>query len=94
MKSVFFNIIILVSTVSFCQENDDFAKRLKAIYNQTTIFYNTDGVDFSSQIFSTEFSEIEISLIEKGKDDIEQNRLIPHEEAKEKIKNYIKSKSL
>ena len=57
MKSVFFYIIILVSTVSFCQENDDFAKRLKAIYNQTTIFYNTDGVDFSSQIFSNEFSE-------------------------------------
>lgn len=46
-----------MSTLSYCQDNDDFAKRLKAINNQTINFYNVDGVDFSSQTFSNEFSE-------------------------------------
>ena len=53
-----------------------------------------DFLNYKYADFSAEFSEKEISLIEKSKDDIEQNRLIPHKEAKEKIKNYIKSKSL
>ena len=57
MKSIFFVIFTLISTFSFGQENDDFSKRLKAINNQTIIFYNVDGVDFSSQTFSNEFSE-------------------------------------
>ena len=50
-------VITLISTLAFSQNNDDFAKRLKAINNQTIIFYNVDGVDFSSQTFSNEFSE-------------------------------------
>lgn len=57
MKSKLFLLIILISTLTFSQQNDDFAKRLKAINNQTIIFYNVDGVDFSSQTFSNEFSE-------------------------------------
>ena len=57
MKSIFFLVIALISTTAFSQNNDDFAKRLKAINNQTIIFYNVDGVDFSSQTFSNEFSE-------------------------------------
>jgi len=57
MKSILFLVITLISTLSFSQENDDFAKRLKAINNQTIIFYNVDGVDFSSQTFSNEFTE-------------------------------------
>ena len=57
MKSLFLLIVGLTTTLSFCQEKDDFSKRLKAINNQTIIFYNIDGVDFSSQTFSNEFSE-------------------------------------
>ncbi|MEW5676455.1 hypothetical protein ABGT15_09095 [Flavobacterium enshiense] len=57
MKRLFFLTIALVSTIAFSQENDDFAKRLKAINNKTIVFYNTDGVDFSKQAFSNEFSE-------------------------------------
>lgn len=57
MKSLFLLIVSLTTTLSFCQEKDDFSKRLKAINNQTIIFYNIDGVDFSSQTFSNEFSE-------------------------------------
>lgn len=40
------------------------------------------------------FSENQIDLIQKGKKDIEDGRLIPHKEAKVRIKNYIKSKAL
>lgn len=57
MKYLFFFVIPFVSAFTFGQENDDFAKRLKAINNQTIIFYNIDGVDFSSQTFNSEFSE-------------------------------------
>lgn len=57
MKSIFYSVITLISTISFSQDNDDFAQRLKAINNQTIIFYNVDGVDFSSQTFNNEFSE-------------------------------------
>ena len=57
MKYTLFLIITLISTIALSQNNDDFAKRLKAINNQTIIFYNVDGVDFSSQTFSNEFSE-------------------------------------
>lgn len=35
----------------------------------------------------------QIFFIEKGKKDIEENRVMLHSEAKEKIKNHIKSKS-
>lgn len=44
--------------------------------------------------WAEELSEQQISLIEKGRKDIEENRVIPHKEAKERIKNYIKNKSL
>ncbi|WP_310557273.1 hypothetical protein [Flavobacterium sp.] len=44
--------------------------------------------------WAEELSEQQISLIEKGKKDIEENRVMSHTEAKEKIKNYIKNKSL
>lgn len=50
-------LILLITIFAHSQENDDFSKRLKAINNKTIIFYNVDGVDFSSQTFSNEFSE-------------------------------------
>ncbi|TCN52470.1 hypothetical protein D0809_00035 [Flavobacterium circumlabens] len=53
---LFGNFFFLLTAV-FGQEKDDFAKRLKAVTNQTAVFYNVDGVDFSSQTFSNEFSE-------------------------------------
>lgn len=55
-------------------------------YIDFLIFRHTD--------WGEQLSENQISLIEKGTNDILNNRLVPHEEAKERIKNYIKSKSL
>ncbi len=43
------------------------------------------------QDFDKMLDELEVSLINKGKKDIEESRLIPHKEAKERIKQYIKS---
>lgn len=57
MKNIFYILFILNITFVFSQNEDDFVKRLKAINNKTIIFYNVDGVDFSSQTFSNEFSE-------------------------------------
>jgi hypothetical protein len=50
-------------------------------------FLNFKYADWGEQL-------TEIYLIKKGTDDILNNRIVPHEEAKEKIKNHIKSKSL
>lgn len=66
----------------------------------TNLLYEVDKyIDFltfksANSDWAEELSEQQISLIEKGKKDIEENRVIPHHEAKEQIKNYIKNKSL
>ncbi len=57
MKNIFYILFFLNFSVVFSQNDDDFVKRLKAINNKTIIFYNVDGVEFSSQTFSNEFSE-------------------------------------
>lgn len=53
-----------------------------------------DYLTFKYSDWAEQLSDDQIQLINKGKKDIEENRLIPHLEAKEKIKNYIKNKSL
>lgn len=57
MRKTIIFLTLLISIFSYSQEDDNYSKRLKAINNQTKIFYNVDGVDFSSQTFSNEFSE-------------------------------------
>ncbi len=44
--------------------------------------------------WAEQLNEQQISLIKKGKKDIEENKIVSHKEAKEKIQNYIKNKSL
>jgi hypothetical protein len=53
-----------------------------------------DFLNFKYADWGQQLSENQITLIEKGTKDIEENRVISHKEAKEKIKNYIKNKSL
>ena len=53
-----------------------------------------DFLNFKDAAKSELFSENQIDLINKGQIDIEKGRLIPNKEAKKRIKNYIKSKSL
>lgn len=57
MKNIFYILFFLNFAFVFSQNEDDFVKRLKAINNKTIVFYNVDGVEFSSQTFSNEFSE-------------------------------------
>ena len=54
-----------------------------------------DFLTFKSQPdWADQLTEQQISLIEKGKKDIEENKVISHKEAKERIKSYIKNKSV
>jgi hypothetical protein len=53
-----------------------------------------DFLTYKYSDWADQLSEQQIQLIEKGLKDIEENRLIPHKEAKERIKNYIKNKSV
>lgn len=55
--AITFLLLFTSISFSFSQENDDFTKRLKAINNTTITFYNVDGVQFSSETFSNQFSE-------------------------------------
>lgn len=57
VRVVFLFLVFFFTNISFSQDNDDYTKRIKAINNKSLIFYNSDGVDFSSQTFSGEFSE-------------------------------------
>ena len=56
-----------------------------------------DYIDFlayksSQKEWANELTEDQISLIEKGKNDIEENRTIPHKDARKQINSYIKNK--
>ncbi|MEP7094754.1 MAG: DUF2281 domain-containing protein [Flavobacterium sp.] len=51
--------------------------------------FKSSHTDWADQL-----TEKQISLIEKGKKDIKENKVVSHKEAKERIKNYIKNKSL
>ena len=53
-----------------------------------------DFLNYKNSDWAEQLSEDQIQLIEKGTKDIEENRLIPHKEAKERIKDYIKNKSV
>ncbi|TRX38104.1 DUF2281 domain-containing protein [Flavobacterium sp. ZT3R18] len=50
--------------------------------------YRNDQSDWSKSIAENQFL-----LIEKGKKDIEEGRIYTHKEAKQKIADYIKSKT-
>ncbi|MDO5636309.1 MAG: DUF2281 domain-containing protein [Myroides sp.] len=60
------------------QELDDYIDFLKYKYAQKD--------------WSDDLTDEQIKLIEKGRNDIAQGKVISHTEAKEKIKNYIKNK--
>jgi len=60
------------------QELDDYIDFLKYKYAQKD--------------WSDDLTEQQIKLIEKGKNDLEQGKVLSHTQAKEKIKNYIKNK--
>lgn len=53
-----------------------------------------DFLNYRYSDWAEQLSEDQIQLIEKGTKDIEENRLIPHKEAKERIKEYTKNKSV
>jgi len=63
MKKTTSIIVFLLSLVTYCQENDDFTKRLKALNSQTVAYYNADGVNFSNQTFNYDFSEKNLKKI-------------------------------
>lgn len=66
MKTAITFLLLFTSiSFSFSQENDDFSKRLKAINNLTITFYNVDGVQFTSETFSNQFTEQGLKKIYK-----------------------------
>jgi hypothetical protein len=56
-KLIYIFLFSLLSFPIFGQNSDNYSTRLKAINNQDIVFYNIDGVNFSSQTFNSEFSE-------------------------------------
>jgi phosphoserine aminotransferase len=47
----------------------------------------------SQKDWANDLAKEQISLIEKGKKDTEENRVISHKEARKQIDNYIKNKT-
>lgn len=56
MKRLFLLLLIFNFQMASSQ-NEELFKRLNAIHNSGTIFYNVDGIDFTSQTISSEFNE-------------------------------------
>ena len=44
--------------------------------------------------WADQLTEEQILLIEKGQEDIKEDKIVSHEEAKERIGNYIRKKSI
>jgi hypothetical protein len=63
MKKIISLLLLFLSTFIYCQESDNFAKRLKAISTQSVTYYNIDGVNFSSQTYNFDFSEKSLKKI-------------------------------
>lgn len=53
-----------------------------------------DFLNYKNLDWAVQLSENQIEFVNKGINDISENRLYSHNEAKEKIKNYIKKKTI
>lgn len=80
-----------IDFLKFKQKKTEISKELKIKLDERLNDYLQNPNDV--QDFDAMLNELEVSLINKGKKDIEEGRLIPHKVAKERIKNYIKNKS-
>lgn len=90
-KLIYILLVSLITVPIFGQNSEDYFTRLKAINNQDIIFYNIDGVNFSSQTFSSEFSEKGLKKIFR-KYSIDKNELKVKDE-KLSFNNYYVSKN-
>lgn len=61
MKLLSFTLFFFAA-ISYSQENNDYT-RLRAINSNTIDFYNSDGIDFSSQTFNYKFSEKDLKKL-------------------------------
>ncbi|MDR7208584.1 hypothetical protein [Flavobacterium piscis] len=65
MKKTISLLLLFLSALVYSQENDDFTQRLKAINTSNVVYYNVEGVDFSSQTYNYDFSEKSLKKIYK-----------------------------
>ena len=76
----------------------DLEKNLKTLPKELLGNVN-DYIDFLKEKYldkdwANQLSETQIKSIEKGISDIENGNIISHEEAKQKIRNYLQSKAI
>ena len=76
----------------------DLEKNLKTLPKELLGNVN-DYIDFLKEKYldkdwANQLSETQIKSIEKGISDIENGNIISHEEAKQKIRNYLQSKTI
>lgn len=81
-----------MSTINSFDVNQKINALPKSLLEQVDTFI--DFLNFKKIDENENFNNSQIESIIKGKNDVENDRLIPHKEAKERIKQYIKSKSL
>ncbi len=81
-----------MSTINSFDVNQKINALPKSLLEQVGTFI--DFLNFKKIDENENFNNSQIESIIKGKNDVENDRLIPHKEAKERIKQYIKSKSL
>ncbi|RZK17241.1 MAG: hypothetical protein EOO86_13085 [Pedobacter sp.] len=87
-------IFFLLPISVFAQEKDDLFTRLKAIHNGSVTYYNTDGIDFTSQTFTNSFTEKDLKYVYRkysiGNEDVKvKDNTLPYNNF-----NVVKSKKI
>ncbi|MCK8482129.1 hypothetical protein [Psychroserpens algicola] len=62
LKLICSAFVCCLSAVIYAQ-NDTYFDRLQAVVNSTAIFYNVDGIEITSQSFSSKFNEKELKKV-------------------------------
>ncbi len=83
-----------MSTINVSQLNQKILELPEHLLQEVNDYIDYLAFKSKETEWSKKLSKEQILLIEKGKKDIEENNIISHSEARKRIKNYIKNKSL
>ena len=83
-----------MSVISVSQINQKIKSLPENLLQEVDKFIDFLTYKSSHSDWPEQLSDEQINLVEKGKKDIEENKVLSHKEAKQKIAAYIKNKSV
>jgi len=62
MTKAYIILLLIIPFVALSQEKNNYLKRLKAVKNRSVTYYNIDGIDFTSQTFTSPFTDKDLKF--------------------------------